>query len=94
LPEGRWRIVAEPKVLVPAGATHQEIAQLCWDAFEPVVRQNPAPWMWMYKHWRYRPEMADPRSYPFYANVSPHFEKRLEESEAPIANNAGHPEPQ
>jgi len=50
LPEGRWRIVAQPKVEVPAGATHQEIAQACWNAFEPVVRQNPAPWLWMYKH--------------------------------------------
>lgn len=79
MPGGRWRIVAEPKVRVPAGATHQEIAQACWDAFEPVVRRNPAPWLWMYKHWRYRPEAADPEAYPFYANVSPRFEKRLRE---------------
>jgi hypothetical protein len=42
--------------------------------------------MWMYKHWRYRPEAAEPGAYPFYANVSPHFEKRLSESEAKIGH--------
>lgn len=74
LPDGRWRIVAQPKVQVPAGATHQEIAQACWDAFEPVVRRNPAPWLWMYKHWRYKP-IAAQRAYPFYAQESPFFEQ-------------------
>ena len=74
LPAGRWRIVAQPKVQVSPGATHQEIAQACWDAFEPVVRQNPAPWLWMYKHWRYKP-VAAPRSYPFYSQESPFFEQ-------------------
>jgi len=74
LPEGRWRIVALPKVEVPTGATHQEIAQACWNAFEPVVRQNPAPWLWMYKHWRYKPIAAE-HAYPFYAQESPFFEQ-------------------
>ena len=74
LPEGRWRIVVQPKVEVAAGATHQEIAQACWDAFEPVVRRNPGPWLWMYKHWRYKP-IGAPRPYPFYAQESPFFEQ-------------------
>jgi Kdo2-lipid IVA lauroyltransferase/acyltransferase len=74
LPDGRWRIVAQPKIQIAAGATHQEIAQACWDSFEPVVRQNPAPWLWMYKHWRYKP-MAAPKPYPFYAQESPFFEQ-------------------
>ncbi|HVF72580.1 MAG TPA: lysophospholipid acyltransferase family protein [Chthoniobacterales bacterium] len=82
LPGGRWRFVAHPKIELPPGATHQQIAQACWDSFEPVVRRNPAPWLWMYKHWRYRPATADPSCYPFYANVSPHFEKRLKETES------------
>jgi hypothetical protein len=59
---------------IPEGATHQQIAQACWDAFEPVVRRNPAPWLWMYKHWRYKP-MAAGRPYPFYAQESPFFEQ-------------------
>jgi KDO2-lipid IV(A) lauroyltransferase len=74
LPDGRWRIVTQPKIEVPPGATHQEIAQACWDSFEPVVRQNPAPWLWMYKHWRYKP-VAAARRYPFYSQESPFFEQ-------------------
>jgi KDO2-lipid IV(A) lauroyltransferase len=71
---GRWRIVCHPKITVPPHATATEIAQLCWDTFEPVIRCNPAPWLWMYKHWRFQPETSD-RKYPFYANKSSHFEK-------------------
>lgn len=74
LPGGRYRVVALPKVDLPKGATHQEIAQACWDAFEPIVRQNPGPWMWMYKHWRYQPHGAA-RPYPFYSQESPFFEQ-------------------
>ncbi|MEY2572718.1 MAG: Kdo2-lipid lauroyltransferase/acyltransferase [Verrucomicrobiota bacterium] len=81
LPHGRYRVVFHPIVEFAPAASLQEIAQTCWNQFEPVVRRNPAPWLWMYKHWRYRPEAADPKEYPFYANVSPQFEKRLDESE-------------
>ena len=81
LPDGRYRLVFHPPLQLRAGASAREIAQACWDQFEPVIRKNPAPWMWMYKHWRYRPAFAEPETYPFYANVSPHFEQRLAESE-------------
>jgi lauroyl/myristoyl acyltransferase len=64
--------------------THQQIAQACWNSFEPYVRNNPAPWLWMYKHWRYRSRDGD-RPYPFYANVSPRFDKLLRQS----ANGGG-----
>jgi KDO2-lipid IV(A) lauroyltransferase len=73
-PDGRWRVVTLPKIQIAPSATHQEIAQACWDAFEPVVSQNPAPWLWMYKHWRYKP-IAAARPYPFYAQESPFFEQ-------------------
>jgi hypothetical protein len=33
----------------------------------------------MYKHFRYRPVTANPAAYPFYANVSEDFERRLDE---------------
>ncbi|MEP6698770.1 MAG: hypothetical protein ABJB09_03480 [Verrucomicrobiota bacterium] len=79
LPRGRYRIVFHPRIEFPPDASFQEIAQMCWDQFEPVVRKNPAPWLWMYKHWRYRPAKADPSAYPIYANISPEFERRLEE---------------
>jgi KDO2-lipid IV(A) lauroyltransferase len=80
LPDGRYRVVFHPKINFPPGASLQQMAQACWDQFEPVVRRNPAPWLWMYKHWRYRPVNAEPADYPFYANVSVEFERRLAES--------------
>jgi KDO2-lipid IV(A) lauroyltransferase len=80
LPRGRYRIVFHPPLKLQPGASLREIAQACWDQIEPVIRENPAPWLWSYKHWRYRPEAANPADYPFYANVSPHFEKRLAQS--------------
>ncbi|HSH37807.1 MAG TPA: lysophospholipid acyltransferase family protein, partial [Chthoniobacterales bacterium] len=73
LPAGRYRVVAHPKVELREGSTHQEIAQACWDAVEPMVRRNPAPWLWMYKHWRYKP--AGAANYPFYAQESWAFEQ-------------------
>jgi hypothetical protein len=33
----------------------------------------------MYKHWRYRPLAANLAAYPFYANISEDFERRLDE---------------
>jgi hypothetical protein len=33
----------------------------------------------MYKHFRYRPLAANLAAYPFYANVSEDFERRLDE---------------
>jgi len=53
------------------------IAQACWKVFEPVIRENPAPWLWMYKHWRYLPEGAD-LPYPSYANPNPDFDELRE----------------
>jgi KDO2-lipid IV(A) lauroyltransferase len=73
LPGGRCRIVIHPKLEIPAGASHQQVAQLCWDRFEPFVRQKPAPWLWMYKYWRYQPADAA-RAYPTYARPSPQFD--------------------
>lgn len=61
--------------------TDQSIAQACWDVFEPVIRENPAPWLWMYKHWRYIPEEGTD-GYPSYVRPNEPFtdlEKRLKE---------------
>jgi len=60
LANGRYRLVFHPKIET-AGRTYQQIAQACWNSFEPYVRKNPAPWLWMYKHWRYnRPRPIGP----------------------------------
>jgi KDO2-lipid IV(A) lauroyltransferase len=79
LPEGRCRLVVQRKLEISADASEAEIAQACWDRFEPIVRKNPAPWVWMYKQWRYRPSQTD-RVYPFYANTSYYFDQMLTRS--------------
>src|SRR6266536_2074161 len=81
LSNGRYRLIFHPKIDCAAEATHQQIAQACWNSFEPYVRKNPAPWLWMYKHWRYLPAKSD-RSYPFYANFYRPFEDLLQHDKA------------
>jgi KDO2-lipid IV(A) lauroyltransferase len=81
LADGRYRVIFHPKIVPTTEMTHQQIAQACWNFFEPHVRKNPAPWLWMYKHWRYRPETPD-RPYPFYANFYRPFENILEADKA------------
>jgi lauroyl/myristoyl acyltransferase len=76
LADGRYRIIYHPKIAPGATMSHQEIAQACWDSLEPYVRNNPAPWLWMYKHWRYKPLKPD-RPYPFYAQSWNAFERIL-----------------
>ncbi|MEY2545176.1 MAG: Kdo2-lipid lauroyltransferase/acyltransferase [Verrucomicrobiota bacterium] len=77
LPNGRYRVVFHRKIDNVQSLTLAQIAQACWDEFEPHVREHPAPWLWMYKHWRYRPRDAQAETYPFYAHVSPPFERLL-----------------
>jgi Kdo2-lipid IVA lauroyltransferase/acyltransferase len=77
LSDGRYRIIFHRKIEATAEMTHQQIAQACWDSFEPYVRKNPAPWLWMYKYWRYRPAKPD-RLYPFYSHDAPRFEEILQ----------------
>lgn len=82
LPDGRYRVVAHELITNTASMTLRQIAQACWNSFEPHLRQNPAPWLWMYKHWRYRPSQAD-RPYPFYAHVFEDFDELLQDQSEP-----------
>ena len=75
LPNGRYRLVFHPKIET-TNRSYQQIAQACWNSFEPYVRRNPAPWLWMYKHWRYKPVTAH-RRYPFYARPHPRFDRTI-----------------
>ena len=77
LTDGRYRLVFHRQIETDPAMTLQEIAQACWNSFEPHVRQYPDPWLWMYKHWRYRPRNEPEEAYPFYAHVSPGFERML-----------------
>lgn len=74
LPDGSCRIRALPPVEWPEGATLQEIAQRCWEPFEPLLHARPGEWLWPYKHFRYKPR-GGTRAYPHYANESGKFEK-------------------
>jgi KDO2-lipid IV(A) lauroyltransferase len=76
LPRGRYRVVFHSPIDLGPNATPREIAQACWNSFEPIVRAKPGPWLWMYKHWRYCPKNPD-RPYPFYSGPNAKFERML-----------------
>ena len=78
--DGICRIIAHPAVEIPAGASLAEIAQRCWDAFDPILRARPELWLWPYKHFRFRPHDIA-RAYPAYANESAKFEKLLRDTD-------------
>jgi lauroyl/myristoyl acyltransferase len=86
LPDGRYRLIFHPKIDNTVGMTEQQIAQTCWNSFEPYVRKNPAPWLWMYKHWRYKPPPAA-RPYPFYAQHWRRFDEMVKRAEQAAAEN-------
>ena len=79
--DGTCRIVAHPAVGFPEGASVREIAQRCWEVFEPMIRARPDLWLWPYKHFRHRPREAE-RAYPDYANESGKFEKLMRAEDA------------
>lgn len=76
LPDGRYRTIAHDPIYFPPGATERDIAQKCWDFFEPQVRRQPEAWLWAYKHWRFVPKNADV-AYPSYAVHRDRFDRML-----------------
>jgi len=74
LDDGRYEVnIFEAIQPRPDEDTH-ELTQRVWDHFEKTIREHPECWLWMYKHWRYRPvgEMGSPHpDYPFYSYLSP-----------------------
>jgi KDO2-lipid IV(A) lauroyltransferase len=73
---GGYTVRILPMLHFPKGAPYHEVAQGCWNQFEPIIRANPEYWLWMYKHWRYRPEQST-RSYPAYAKKSAQFDEEI-----------------
>jgi Kdo2-lipid IVA lauroyltransferase/acyltransferase len=80
--DGGYLIRILPWLRFPATSSYQEITQACWNQFEPIIREYPDHWLWVYKHWRYKPTSSD-RLYPFYANRSTQFDLEIESQEHP-----------
>lgn len=76
LPDGRYRTIAHDPLYFPEDVSEREIAQRCWDFFEPQVRRQPEAWLWSYRHWRYKPSGAS-ESYPFYAQQKGPFDRLI-----------------
>jgi Kdo2-lipid IVA lauroyltransferase/acyltransferase len=79
--DGGYIVQTPPELHFPPGTSLQVICQGCWDVFEPLIRENPEQWLWVYKHWRYKPSNTE-RLYPFYANPSKQFDRELDEQTA------------
>jgi lauroyl/myristoyl acyltransferase len=73
-PDGSCKVTIHPPLEIPEGATGQQIAQIAWDYLEKIIRARPEQWMWVYKHWRFKPKGATHR-YPYYSHESGKFEK-------------------
>ena len=72
-PDGTYTFHIHNSLVFDDQATLQVIAQQCWDVFEETIRETPAPWLWMYKHWRYLPSDPGNVQYPSYATRSKAF---------------------
>ena len=73
LPGGRYEARMLETVEPAAEDDTREMTQRVWDIFEAEIRKQPECWLWMYKHWRYRPvgQHGVPHpDYPFYSNYS------------------------
>ena len=65
---------------IPEGCDQTAIAQKCWDVFEPYISEFPEPWIWMYRHWKYKPRETIGVNYPYYSHVSKKFDSWIKES--------------
>jgi Kdo2-lipid IVA lauroyltransferase/acyltransferase len=74
--KGGYTVRILPMLQFPEGTPHDEIAQVCWNQFEPIIRAHKEHWLWVYKHWRYQPPQPE-RRYPFYALRSTQFDQEL-----------------
>ncbi len=81
-PDGGYMVRLLPWLRFPAGTSYQEVTQACWNQFEPIIREYPDYWLWVYKHWRYKPTEST-ATYPFYANSSTQFDLEVESQEHP-----------
>jgi len=80
--DGGYQVRFLPELRFASDTPYHVVTQACWNQFEPIVRSHPEYWLWLYKHWRYRPSAAI-RPYPFYAKHSVQFDLEIESQEHP-----------
>ena len=80
--DGGYMVRILPWLRFASDSSYEEITQACWNGFEPIIRENPDYWLWVYKHWRYEPSVSGPK-YPFYANRSTQFDLEVESQQNP-----------
>ena len=82
LPDGRYEASLFEAIEPTEADDTREMTQRVWDRFEQEIRKHPECWLWMYKHWRYRPVgrpgVPHP-DYPYYSNYSKVLGKTYEE---------------
>ena len=64
LPNGRYRMVYEPPIELPAKDSPEpvrELTQRCADVLEMYVRRYPHLWLWMHRRWRDGEAVANTR---------------------------------
>ena len=76
-PDGRRVIRFGDPLHIGPDENLQAATQRCWAVFEAIIRAQPELWLWMYKHWRYLPNGADPATYPAYAIPLQEFDALL-----------------
>ena len=86
LPDGTYAVNVFPSIQPKPDDNTREITQRVWDNVENEIREHPECWLWMYKHWRYRP-VGVPKTphpdYPFYSNYSKALVDMIPESLRP-----------
>ncbi|OYW73602.1 MAG: hypothetical protein B7Z37_20815 [Verrucomicrobia bacterium 12-59-8] len=73
LPDNRYEACLFEAIEPTKADDTREMTQRIWDRFEQEIRLHPECWLWMYKHWRYRPvgQLGVPHpDYPRYSNYS------------------------
>ena len=82
LPDGRYEVSTLGDIQPQPDEDINAVTQRVWDHFEAQIRLHPECWLWMYKHWRYRPVgrpgVPHP-DYPYYSNYSKVLGKTYEE---------------
>ena len=68
---GRYRIVFHPPDRISRRRDVPGNGAGLLGPVRAVVRANPAPWLWMYKHWRYRPVGRGPGGLSFLRQYLP-----------------------